>query len=216
MKEEVEAAIADEASKFCDATLDINPYSEAEVLELGTARAVYTGVISAVHGVYGLGLDGPVEERDILEIEKFYARKERTPRFWVSDFADSSLLEFLGKYEITQTQIICGQEAKSISIAATEGNNAPDLNQWASSFSKIENPLAAQTRVHQKNLRFYLNESKSTFTFFSGNIAFIPFVQRELFPKQVADIKKFQTKFVVNTEEGFLPKIYERKLYERI
>ena len=92
---DIEAAFAAEAEAHARAALELNPHGEAEALELGAARAVYAGQWSQVHGVFGLGLDGPVEERDLREIERFFQRKERSPAFWLTPDTDPSLAEFL-------------------------------------------------------------------------------------------------------------------------
>ena len=69
---EIEAAFAEEAAAHARASAELNSFGEAEAVEMGNGRLVYAGVFASVHGVYGLGLDGPVEERDWAEIDRFF------------------------------------------------------------------------------------------------------------------------------------------------
>ena len=88
---EIELAFAAEAAAHARAAGELNTFGEAEALELGGARAVYSGAWSPVHGVFGLGLDGPVESRDLQEIERFFQKKERAAAYWLCPSTDSSL-----------------------------------------------------------------------------------------------------------------------------
>lgn len=222
---DLEEVLALEAEAHARATLELNPYSEAESLDLGTMRAIYTGAISSVHGVFATGLDGDFEERDLKEIERFFSKKERAPLFWASPATHPTWLEYLEKNaKKIATQRVHGAALKDFMVPANaSGNNKPDFTRWALSFTRLRNPTAkepdliSQIKMHQKNTRYYLDEKNSlaTFTFFEKGLAFSSHkASDELFSLQLKDAKEFSAKYFFTNRESSLPFLYERNLYE--
>ncbi len=179
---ELEFAFAAEAAAHTRSSAELNPYAEAEVLELGNARAVYSGAWSPVHGVSGLGLDGPVEERDLREVERFYHRKERSPAFWLCPDTDPSLPELLkSDYQLTRKCAVHGIPLSELTgLPEAAGNNKPELAAWSLAFTKALDPgakesgLLALTKLHQADTRLYLGMNGASYTFFHLGIALVP------------------------------------------
>lgn len=222
---EIEAAFAAEAAAHAKAAAELNPFGEAESLELGDARAVYSGAWSPVHGVFGLGLDGPVEERDLLEIHRFFYKKERAAAFWVTPETDPSLVEQLGRdYHCVRKCAVHGQSLKeSIALPEASGASSPEHKAWTLAFTRALDPgasepgLIALTKLHQKEARLYLGTNAASYTFFSRGIALVPFPStHSLLALQAAEAKEWAASFFVTGLPSPLPFLYERSLYERI
>lgn len=216
----IECALAAEAAAHARATTELNPLSEAESVEIGNARAVYAGVFSPVNGVWALGLDGPVEERDLIEIERFFARKEAPVQFWTTSATDVSVMEHLAnRYRAKKIEIIYGAKiSENIELPAPQGTNTPEPQAWTEAFSrargKTETDLFALTKLHQKETRFYQNGSASaSYTFFHQGVAWAPFAgDRSLLALQWSDAKAFKAS-VFATYSPTLPKLYERTFH---
>ncbi|MGZ3694639.1 MAG: hypothetical protein ACXWQO_10690 [Bdellovibrionota bacterium] len=230
----IEAAIAAEAAAHARATLELNHLSEAESLELGTARAVFTGSFSSVHGVFGLGLDGYIENQDFESIEKFYQKKERAPAFWICPATDPSLKAFLGlRYKATITQkvhaALLSKDAASPfhrdpATASPFGNaSTPDLQEWMVTFAQGDNPNATEpslisfTKIHQKETRFYSHAGTASYTFFHRGIALVPNPPRaRLLALQWEEARDFGAKVFATLAPSALPLLYERTLFEKV
>lgn len=230
----IEFAFAAEMAAHCAAAAELNPYAEAECLELGDARAVYCGAWSPVHGVCGLGLDGPVEERDLAEVERFFHRKERPPAFWLCPATDPSLGKLLARdYRLTRTVAVhgIGLAQSSLPLPEPMGNNKPDLNAWALDFTHFLDPgakepgLLALTKLHQKDTRFYSGLGQAaSYTFFSRGIALVPAPSaHSLLALQAREAGKWGAAYlaaaralVTSENASVLPLVYERTLYERL
>lgn len=220
---ELETAFAAEAAAHARATAALNSLSEAEALELGRARAVYCGSFSSVHGVIGLGLDGPVEDRDLAQIEAFFARKERPAHYWICPATDSSLREFLGKdfrEETTQRVHARALAAESPFSAKPLGTSTPDFKEWTIAFARADNPKAKEpsllsfTKIHQRETRFYLSPESASYTFFSQGIALVPNPgDLRLLALQWNEAKDFGAKVFATLAPSALPLLYERKLF---
>ncbi len=238
---EIELAFAAEAASHARAAAELNPFGEAEALELGDARAVYTGVWSPVHGVIGLGLDGPVEERDLREVEKFFSLKERAPNYWISPATDPSLLELLGRdYHAVKKIPVHGLrlggiegEAPSPSpfsgipaLPEPTGTSQPEHAEWSLAFTRLTDPLAkepgllALVKLHQKETRFYLNAlagNSASYTYFSRGVALVPHPSSHgLLALQADEAHKYRARFFAAGAACPLPFLYERTLFERI
>ena len=233
----LEAAFAAEMAAHCAAAAELNPYAEAESLELGTARAVYCGAWSPVHGVAGLGLDGPVEARDLAEVERFFHRKERAPAFWICPETDPSLLELIRRdYHETRKVAVHGISLKEVeaSLPAAAGSSKPDLTSWALEFTRALDPgarepgLLALTKLHQKDTRYYQSivapsalldaaAGEASYTFVHHGIALVPAPSSlSLLALQAAEAKEWNLAFLAACHEKSLPLVYERSLYERL
>ena len=219
MQEKIEAVIALEAAEHAMAVAALNPYSEAEVLELGAGRAVYCGSFSPVHGCYALGFE-ELEEKDFRQIETFFLRKERAPTFWTVPKTSPSLFSFLQEnFRPTKVQAIHGKELKALEAAPIPLDRGLDLGEWALAFSRGENPAAkepgllASVKLHQKNIRFYLENGKASYTYFAEGIAYIPFPEPSLLPLQEKEAAQFRCHFLISPSPHF-PKLYERTLHE--
>lgn len=224
---EIEIAIAAEAAAHAKATHELNHLSEAESLELGAARAVFTGSFSSVHGVIGLGLDGYIENSDFEMIERFYQKKERAPFFWICPATDPSLREFLGnRFHETGKQVV---HAMKLDPAATSPFGAappfspPDFQEWTIDFAKMDNPQATQpslasfTKIHQKDTRFYSHAGTASYTFFHRGVALVPNpASQRLLALQWQEAKDFGAKVFATLAPSALPLLYERKLFAPI
>jgi len=223
---EIEAAFAAEAEAHARAALELNPFGEAESLALGNARAVYSGQWSGVHGVFGLGLEGPVEERDLQEIERFYLKKERSPAFWLTPETDPSLAQWLRRdYQATRHVPVHGLALSSPSgLPPAGGTSAPDHRAWTLAFTQVLDPgaqesgLAALTKLHQRDTRFYLGSpSGASYTYFRGGLALVPVPSaHSLLSLQVREAADFQCHFIATGAQSPLPPLYVRILHERI
>lgn len=222
----VETALAAEAAAHATAAAALNPFLDAEVVELGSARLVYAGAFSAVHGVFALGLDGPPEERDWQEIERFFRRKERAAHFWVTPFTDPTVVERLRRtHRITKTLAVRGRALEQHAhepdeLPPIEPKPGPDLDRWALQFSRRENParteadLLALTKLHQRQTRFYGEGTHASYTFFHRGLALVPYPDATLLPLQ--EKENFRSHGFLVLGEGALPLLYERNLYEPV
>jgi hypothetical protein len=212
----IESAIAAEAVAHAEAAAELNPYGEAESLEVGAASLVYSGSLSPVHGVFALGLGGCPDERDWQEIDKFFSRKERPPAFWLTPFTDPAVSDRL-KHSHRPTRTVAvralslPQDPAPPPDAALSG---PDHQAWSAAFGRKHQELLALTKLHQRNTRFYLQETEASYTFFHQGVALIPFPAAALLPLQRKEC--FHSKEIVVIGEADLPLLYERTLYEPV
>lgn|GEM_PF-3724893 len=224
---ELEFAFAAEAAQHARAALELNSFGEAECLELGDARAVYSGAWSPVHGVFGLGLDGPVEARDLQELERFFQKKERPPAYWICPETDPSLLELLGRdFEPKRKVPVHGAPLEKLGgLPAASGSNQPEHKSWCLAFTQATDPgaketgLFALTKLHQKETRLYLagNGTSASYTFFSRGIALVPSPgAHSLLALQASDAATWKAGFFATGAASPLPLLYERILYERL
>jgi hypothetical protein len=234
---ETEAALAEEAAAHARASAELNSFGEAEAVEIGSARLVYAGVFASVHGVYGLGLDGPVEERDWAEIDRFFQKKERAPVFYVAPFTDPGLEARLIKtHRLARIEKVCGWELEGDGQLMHEAYlSGPDHGEWSLAFARSRNPSAKEadllsaTKLHQKNTRFYLQAGAASYTFFHRGVAVVPYpAGNSLLALQKKEAEAFRCKaFVVmdvgtsarsgdNFADTPAPILYERKVYEPV
>jgi hypothetical protein len=221
---EVELAFAAEAAAHARAASELNPFGEAESLELGEARAVYSGAWSPVHGVFGLGLDGPVEERDLAEVFRFFHKKERPPAFWVTPETDPSLLLLLGRdFQATRKMPVHAATPAQVDLPPPSGSHQPDHQAWTLAFTRTLDPgaveagLLALTKLHQKDTRFYLGAQAASYTFFHRGLALVPtLAEHSLLALQASDAKEWGAAFLATGAASPLPFLYERTLYERL
>lgn len=213
-----EKVIAAEAKDYASATLVLNPYSEAETLDLGVLLAVYCGVSSPVHGIYLL--DSNILERDLQEADDFLARKDRKPWYWEPEGVK-------GFSSLRNTQVIYKQKVFGKKLEASDGqdsqalppSNVPD---WAQKFSQIlakttviNSPqLFAETKFQQANTRFYSDTTGESYTYFQGSTAFVPYAPSSaLLERQCKEAAQMGCKFFLTFSSTF-PYLYERILHE--
>jgi hypothetical protein len=232
---EIEAALAEEAAAHARASADLNSFGEAEAVEMGSARLVYSGVFSSVHGVYGLGLDGPAEERDWAEIDRFFQRKERAPVYYLAPFADAGIsIHIRPTHRLDRSEKICGWMLEGNGETMHEAYlSGPDHGEWSLAFARLRNPAAKEadllsaTKLHQKNTRFYLQAGAASYTFFHRGVAVVPYpAGLSLLKLQKKEAEAFRCKaFVVmgsqsaqsgDIADNALPLLYERKVYEPV
>ena len=210
---DVEAAIAAEAAAHAEAAAALNPYCEAEAVALGRAQLVYSGAVSPVHGVYGLGLDGPPEEADWREIRKFFSAKDRPAAFWITPFTDRAVAEEIkATHRPTRSVAVRGlalpqPAGKPVREAFLSG---PDHNAWAKAFGES----LAFVKLHQRHTRFFLEGDAASYTFFHLGIALIPHPAAAVLPRQ--ERETFHSNAIVVMGEAGLPLLYERVLHEQI
>jgi hypothetical protein len=222
----IEATFAAEAEAHALAALDLNPFGEAEAMNLGSARAVYAGQWSPVHGVFGLGLEGPVEARDLAEIERFYLRKQRAPAFWLTPDTDPSLAELLKQdYEPSRRVPVHGMALPSEApLSPAAGTSAPDLQAWSLAFTQVLDPAAQQpglsalTKLHKRDTRFYLGSPLgASYTYFRNGLALVPVPSAHcLLALQAQEATQFKCHFIATGALSPLPLLYVRILYERL
>jgi hypothetical protein len=225
---QIEWAIAGEAAAHARATLALNPLSEAEALQLGNAYAVYCGSFSAVHGVYGLGLDGETDDSDFTAIDDFFFRKERAPHYWLCPVTDPSVTARLGsKFKISGTQRVFAAPIgeKSPCKEGLAGTSSPDLKAWMIGLARTENPKAKEpslfsfTKIHQKETRFYLHPKSGlgSYTFFHHGVALVPVpAHPELTALQWQEAQDFGAKVFATLAPSALPLLYERTRLEPV
>lgn len=222
---EIEAAIAEEAAAHARAALELNPFGDAEAAELGNARLVYAGAFSPVHGVYALGLDGPPDERDWGEIERFFLRKEREPNFWTTPFTDPSVEESIRRshHPVFARKVSGWAQLNPGEAAVPSGSSyaGPDHSAWCLAFSRQVDPGAKEpnllsfTKLHQKNTRYYLEGNEASYTFFHRGIALVPFASPALLERQKSEAEAFRSAAFIVMGEG-APLLYERILHEPV
>jgi hypothetical protein len=229
----IEGAVAAEAAAHARATFELNHLSEAESLELGNARSVFTGSFSSIHGVFGLGLDGYIENQDFEMIEKFFLKKERSPAYWICPATDPSLKEFLGlRYKATKTQqvhaakfsdYLASPSGQPSPFGKPSGTSTPDFQEWMVTFAQGDNPKATEpslisfTKIHQKETRFYAHAGTASFTFFHRGIALVPNPPSpRLLALQWEEARDFGAKVFATLAPSALPLLYERTLFEAV
>jgi hypothetical protein len=220
---EIEIALAAEAEAHARASAELNPFGEAEAEELGSARLVYSGAVSRVHGVYALGLDGPPEERDWKQILRFFSRLDRDPNYFTMPATDPSVLEEIrSSHRPVDTVKVYAEDLASVKVEQAEGISEPNFDQWALAFSRRENParsepdLLALTKIHQKSTRFYLNGEAASYTFFHRGIALISYPVAGVFDLQRKEAAEFKAHTLVVMGEPLLPFQFERICHEPI
>lgn len=239
---DIESALAEEAAAHAKASAELNSFGEAEAVEMGSARLVYAGVFSSVHGVYGLGLDGPAEDRDWAEIDRFFQRKERAPIYYITPFTDPGVMERIRlTHRLDRTEKVNGWMLEGNGETMHEAYlSGPDHGEWSLAFARLRNPAAKEadllsaTKLHQKNTRFYLQAGAASYTFFHQGVAIVPYpAGMSLLKLQKKEAEAFRCKaFVVmgasqsaqsgdtsqSTQSGdnTPPLLYERKVYEPV
>jgi hypothetical protein len=208
---EIEAAIAAEAAAHSEAAAALNPYGEAEAMAIGRGRLIYSGVISSVHGVFGLGLDGPPEDRDWAEIERFFTRKDRPAAFWVTPFTDSTVMDVIKHtHRPARTIAVRGEKLAPSPLEADPHLSGPDLSLWSQAFGESE----AYTKLHQSDTRYFLSGGGASYTFFHNGYALVPHPSAETLALQKKE--SFHSRAIIVMGEADLPLLYERILHEPI
>lgn len=72
------------------------PETRACAIPVGAGVAVFTGKQGYLNRALGVGLDGPIDEALLDEVEAFYQELEMPAQFEVSSLADPSLVSALG------------------------------------------------------------------------------------------------------------------------
>lgn len=71
--------------------------TRAAFLRIGSGVAVFTGIDSPITQAVGIGLDGPVSEKQIEKLERFYDEREDSVRVELCPLADKSVTDHFGK-----------------------------------------------------------------------------------------------------------------------
>ncbi len=93
----VESVDAHAGPEYARALAALRPESGATAIRVAGGAAVYAGVGSPVTQAMGLGLDGPVAEGQLDELEEFFRSRGARTEIEVCPLADASLLELLGR-----------------------------------------------------------------------------------------------------------------------
>lgn len=219
---EIESAFAAEAAAHARAAAELNPYGDAEAEELGSGLLVYSGSVSTVHGVYGLGANGEaITDREISAVERFFARKDRAPAYWVTSFTDPSLLEHIARtHKPTRSEKIHGRALEAWVEGepfVAPGKSQPEHGAWSTIFSgKPEGDLLSLTKIHQRQTRYYAHDGEASYTFFFRGIALIPHPRALCLPLQIEEARGLRSSYVAAVNEPSLPFLYERILHEQI
>jgi hypothetical protein len=178
--------------------------------------------------VYGLGLDGPAEERDWAEIDRFFQRKERAPAYYLAPFTDPGVaLHIHSTHRLARAEKVHGWLLEETGETMHEAYlSGPDHADWSLAFARLRNPAAkeadllAATKLHQENTRFYLQAGAASYTYFHRGVAVVPHpAGLSLLKLQKKEAEAFRCKaFVVMGDftADQIPLLYERKVYEPI
>ncbi len=100
----LEAIICVEWRRLAETTREGWPEKGATYLDVADGVALWLGEGSPVNVAVGLGMEGPVEEAHLRQVEDFYARRGATPILATCPFADPSLFALLAKrgWQITE------------------------------------------------------------------------------------------------------------------
>ncbi len=205
---QTEHALAAMARNYVVASNDLNPFVEAQILDLEPAVAAYAGTFSPIHGVIGLGLGHPVVPEEIEDIDRFFQRKERAPFWETSPSTEPSLLEHIRShgFGVFEEQTVLGLELKNIPDEAfPPGITAePDHGVWAQTHTRSHRPeasgpdLFSTVLMHMRSTRYYLqSEPKpdAAFTVFQDGLALTmarPLLQDSLLHAQLQHAARFK------------------------
>jgi ribosomal protein S18 acetylase RimI-like enzyme len=100
----IELAEAQAAVSAAEALRRRRPESGTAAEPIAGGFAVYCGTNSPLTQAVGLGLDGPVSEEALEQLENFYRERNEPVRSETSPLADASLFEHFGKrgYRVTE------------------------------------------------------------------------------------------------------------------
>jgi hypothetical protein len=100
----LEMAEAEDAVASVHAQTALNPAAEAMCEPSMGGYLLFVGAGSPLTHALGLGLDGPVTEKDVKQMEEFYSTRGSGVTVDVSPYSDASLLEILTKrgYRISE------------------------------------------------------------------------------------------------------------------
>ncbi|MGZ3704412.1 MAG: hypothetical protein ACXWP1_00195, partial [Bdellovibrionota bacterium] len=104
------------------------------------------------------------------------------------------------------------------------GTSSPDHRAWSLAFTQVLDPmakepgLAALTKLHQKETRFYLGaQNGASYTYFRNGLALVPVPSvNSLLALQVREAAEFKCNFFATGAQSPLPFLYERVLHERL
>jgi hypothetical protein len=97
MARQLEAAEAQSAIAYVAALHRFRPGSRAAFQRIGAGIAVFAGIDSPITQAVGIGLDGPVREKQIEKLEHFYNARSDDVRVELCPFADKSVTDHFGR-----------------------------------------------------------------------------------------------------------------------
>ena len=111
----IEAAEAENAKACAEVRAD------TAVLSIGGGYAVFTGAESPLTHALGVGMNGPVREAELAEIETFFRARGARPTFELAPLADAGLVEMLGDrgYRITEFNNVLVRTLPGLEIVLT-------------------------------------------------------------------------------------------------
>ncbi len=103
----------------CHASL--HPDLDVDVRAIADGAAVFAGVGSPMSQATGIGLDGPVNDSDLDELEAFYHRRGSAARLVVCPLADATLISALGDrgFVVAEFEQVMVRDLRSIPEAAS-------------------------------------------------------------------------------------------------
>ena len=207
----VERAIAAEAAAHAEAVLALNPYSEADFLELGCALAVYSGVASPWNALYGDLFS--LEPRDWDHVKKFFSERDAHCLAWGTE-------KFPVPAKKMETMLVYAETLSPMTNKVPPAENIPPET-WPLLFTQERRPeslapdFLAALKFQQRETRFYAQNKAASYTFFHGGVAWVPFpAEHSLLELQKRDAGNFGCRFFATTAPGFSPFAFERTLYE--
>lgn len=93
----LERLAGEEMRRFAEAAARIDPSTGAEWRRIGGGVAAFVGLGSPVNMAFGMGMDGPVDGSDVLELERFYASRGAGATVSVCPLAHPTLFRALAE-----------------------------------------------------------------------------------------------------------------------
>ncbi len=129
----LEAIICVEWRRLAETTREAWPEKGATYLDVADGVALWLGEGSPVNVAVGLGMETPVEEAHLRQVEDFYARRGATPILATCPFADPSLFALLAKrgWQITEFENVLALELAGGAVGRRRRRRRPTAAPWA-------------------------------------------------------------------------------------
>ena len=100
----IETAEALNQVEFARAYNEFHDFSEGAYRKINTGYAVFVGIDSPLTQAFGLGLDGPVTDAELAELEEFFSERGAPANVETSHLADMSLTHLFMErgYKVTE------------------------------------------------------------------------------------------------------------------
>jgi len=127
--------------EFTRAYNDFHKSSEAAYRKINTGYAIFAGADSMLTQAFGLGLDGPVTEAEIIELEEFYKQRGAPANVETSHLADMSLTQlFMDRgYRVTEySDVLARGLDEQDSLEAASENDVREIRpEEIDAFSRV-------------------------------------------------------------------------------